>query len=108
MQPSPGDFKTQKEHGIYESASCETFIYAATNFWPVTLAKTTPSSTRYDSVIYEKLGDSTAKTIHAYKDRQSQLWEDSDQTPTTGTGKRPENTTASAWLTEEAEGSGGL
>ncbi|UXY08795.1 hypothetical protein N7922_12910 [Kosakonia sp. ML.JS2a] len=103
MQPSPGDFKTQKEHGIYEAASCETFIYAATNFWPVTLAKTTPSSTRYDSAtIYEKPGDSTAKTIHVYKDRLSQLWEDSDQTPTTGTRKRPKNTTASAWLTEEA------
>ncbi|AUP76668.1 hypothetical protein CWS02_13925 [Enterobacter sp. EA-1] len=86
--PRPGDFKTQKEHGIYEAASSETFIYAATNFWPVTLAKTTPSSTRYDSAtIYEKLGDSTAKTIHVYKDRQSQLWEDSDQTPTTGTGE---------------------
>ncbi|SCC09914.1 Dermonecrotoxin of the Papain-like fold, partial [Kosakonia oryzendophytica] len=103
MQPSPGDFKTQKERGIYESASGETFIYAATNFWPVTLTKTTASSTVYDNAtIYEKRNDSTAKTVNIFKDRQSQQWGDKDQTPTTGTGKRPENTTASAWLTEEA------
>ncbi|MGG7449249.1 hypothetical protein ACQ3G7_24635, partial [Kosakonia oryzendophytica] len=103
MQPSPGDFKTQKEPGIYEAASCETFIYAATNFWPVTLTKTSATSTVYDNAtIYEKRNDSTAKTVHVYKDRQSQHWEESDQTPTTGTGTRPANTTASEWLTEEA------
>ncbi|MEO3738942.1 hypothetical protein [Kosakonia sp. WA-90] len=103
MQPSSGDFKTQKERGIYESASGETFIYAATNFWPVTLTKTTASSTVYDNAtIYEKRNDSTAKTVNIFKDRQSQQWGDKDQTPSTGTRKRPKNTTASAWLTEEA------
>ncbi|WP_170933828.1 hypothetical protein, partial [Kosakonia oryzendophytica] len=93
MQPSPGAFKTQKERGIYESASGETFIYAAINFWPVTLTKTNASSTVYDNATtYEKRNDSTAKTVNIFNDRQSQQWGDKDQTPTTGTGKRPDNT----------------
>jgi len=103
-QPAFGDFITSKEKGIYNTASGnETCIYVATNFWPIVIQNSDSSSGPAGSgVIYEKPNDSTAKKIFIFKDRARGLWEDLDQTPTKGTRERPKNTTASAWLLEEA------
>ncbi|WP_249277790.1 putative adhesin [Kosakonia oryzendophytica] len=104
-QPRPGDFKSSIENGIYRTASkVDTYIYVATNFWPVNINKS-DTALGYNNIgtIFEKKLDYSAKTIRIIKNRQSMQWEDRDKLPSTRHFERPRNTSASVWLTEEAE-----
>ncbi|MGG7449250.1 hypothetical protein ACQ3G7_24640, partial [Kosakonia oryzendophytica] len=104
-QPRPGDFQSSVENGIYRTASGEDtyYIYVATNFWPVYVEKSKSSLTYNDvGTIFEKQQDYSAKTIRIIKDPHTKQWQDRDKLLNTRYFERPRNTSASAWLTEEA------